>query len=711
MTMDKDQHKRRIVVTSGLPYANGDIHIGHLVEYLQSDFWVRFQKMRGHACVYVCADDTHGTPVMIRARSEGITPEALIERSHQQHTRDFADFEVVFDNYYSTHTPENRDFSTRIFQALEQGGHITARRLPQLYCDHDGMFLPDRFVKGSCPACGAAGQYGDACDACSATYAAEELKDARCAVCGRPPVTRDSEHLFFELEPFRDYLKAWIPAHTARDVSHKLLEWFGEMLRGWDISRDAPYFGFEIPGHPGKFFYVWVDAPIGYMASLQNWCTRHGESFDAWWQDSKKTELYHFIGKDIVRFHCLFWPAMLHGAGFRGPDQVFVHGFLTVNSEKMSKSRGTFIRARTYLDHLPPQHLRFYYACKLNGTTDDLDLNLADFVGRVNSDLIGKITNLASRGAQMLHKSLDGRAGTMDAAGRELLALAQGRAEAVAAAYEARDFCRAMVEVREIADRANQYFDGQAPWALIKKDLEAARAVLTSTLNVFRLLTIYLKPILPSYAAKVEKLFGEGPYAWADIATVFENKPVGAYAYLATRIEKEQVDKMIEASLPEVRSQKSEVGGQTAGTPAPAPVAPVPAAPAAAASGTRNPEPGVRIPEPGAPKAMIDYDTFSKVDMRVGKIVSAELVEGADKLLKLMVDIGDGKPRQVFAGIRKTYDPATLVGRSVAVVVNLAPRKMRFGVSEAMVLCANSADGVFFVCAPDAGAQPGAVVK
>jgi methionyl-tRNA synthetase len=690
--------QRRIVVTSALPYANGDIHIGHLVEYLQTDFWVRFQKMRGHACVYVCADDTHGTPIMVRARSEGITPEALITRSHAQHTRDFADFEVAFDNYYSTHSDENQVFSRQIFEAMERSGHVTPRQLPQLYCEHDGMFLPDRFVKGTCPKCSAAGQYGDSCDACGTTYAAEELVDPRCSVCGRPPTTRDSEHLFFELEPFRDYLKAWLPVHTARDVANKLLEWFGEPLRGWDISRDAPYFGFEIPGHPGKFFYVWVDAPIGYMASLQNWCTRTGQNFDDWWQ-SPAAELYHFIGKDIVRFHCLFWPAMLHNAGFKGPNQVFVHGFLTVNGEKMSKSKGTFVSARTYLNHLAPQDLRFYYACKLNGTTDDIDLNLEDFVNRVNSDLVGKITNLASRGAQMLHKNLGGQAGVLDAAGRELLTVAQARAEAVAAAYEARDFCRVMVEVRDLADRANQYFDSQAPWALIKRDPEAARAVLTSTLNVFRVLAIYLKPILPAYAAKVESLFGEAPYTWGDIGTVFENRPVGAYTYLATRIEKEQVDKMIAASLPAAAPVVAPVAAPAAAaTPA------TPVTPATAAA------PMAPVPPDTAP-AVIDIDTFSQVDLRVARVVSAELVEGADKLLKLMLDIGEAKPRQVFAGIRKAYDPATLVGRQVVMVANLAPRKMRFGLSEGMVLAAGNADGGLFVVSPDAGALPGSKVK
>jgi methionyl-tRNA synthetase len=691
--------KRRILVTSALPYANGDIHIGHLVEYLQTDFWVRFQKMRGHDCLYLCADDTHGTPVMIRARNEGITPEELIARSHQQHSRDFDGFEVAFDNYYTTHSEENRAFSGRIFRALEEGGHIVTRQLPQLYCPHDAMFLPDRFVKGTCPKCQAGGQYGDACDACGATYAAEELCDARCVVCDRAPVTRDSEHIFVELEHFREHLQAWVPQHTARDVANKLLEWFGEPLRGWDISRDAPYFGFEIPGHPGKFFYVWVDAPIGYLAALQNWCQRTGGSFEEWWQDPA-TEIYHFIGKDIVRFHCLFWPAMLHSAGLRGPDQVFVHGFLTVNGEKMSKSKGTFVSARTYLRHLDPASLRFYYACKLNGTTDDLDLNLDDFIHRVNSDLVGKITNLASRGAQMLHKNLGGRMGSLDPAGRELLAAAQARAEAVAAAYEARDFCRVQVEVREIADRANQYFDGRAPWALVKTDPEAARAVLTTTLNLFRVLAIYLKPILPGYVAKVEKLLGETPYGWDDVAAVITDRPVGTYEYLARRLEKEQVDKMIEESRP---------GTPATQTPPAPPAAAKPAAPASA------PAPAAVAPPPateGSAKGVIDYDTFAKADLRVAKIVTAELVEGADKLLRLQVDLGDGQPlRQIFAGIRKSYEPAALVGRCVVVVANLAPRKMRFGISEGMVLAASHADGALFVVAPDAGALPGSVVK
>ena len=687
--------KRKMVVTSALPYANGDIHLGHLVEYIQTDFWVRFQKMRGHACVYVCADDTHGTPVMVRARAEGITPEELVARSHALHTQDFADFEVRFDNYYSTNSPENRAFCNGIYQAMQRSGAVSTRKLPQLYCEHDAMFLPDRFVKGTCPKCGAENQYGDSCDACSQTYPAEELKDARCTLCGQTPVTRDSEHLFFELEPFRDFLKTWIPAHTAPDVANKLLEWFNEPLRGWCISRDAPYFGFEIPGQPGKFFYVWVDAPIGYMASLQKWCADRGESFDAWWQ-APEAELYHFIGKDIVRFHCLFWPAMLHTAGYKTPSQVFVHGFLTVNGEKMSKSKGTFIKARTYLDHLRPQDLRFYYACKLNGTTDDMDLNLGDFVNRVNSDLVGKITNLASRGAQMLHKSLGGCTGTMDAEGRTLYLKALDWADSIADFYEARDFSKVMVAVRELADQANQYFDAKAPWALVKSDPEAARGVMTSVLNIFRVLAIYLQPVLPAYAAKTAKLFNEAPYAWSDIKKTVENSAIQPYEYLATRVEQAAVDALIAA-------------GKSAEPPPPP-------RPAKAAASSAKPTTTDAAPSPAEAatvpvKDIIDYDTFAKADLRVATVLSAECVEGADKLLRLLLDIGEPKPRQVFAGIRKAYDPAALVGRQVVMVANLAPRKMRFGVSEGMILAAGNPDGALFVVAPDSGALPGATVK
>ncbi len=662
--------KRRIIVTSALPYANGAIHLGHLVEYLQTDFWVRFQKMRGNECVYVCADDTHGTPIMVRARKEGVAPEEIIRRSYVAHSADFKDFGVAFDNYYSTNSPENHEFCLDIYSKMVAAQALSSKLLPQMYCDHDKMFLPDRFIKGTCPKCHAEGQYGDSCDHCGTTYSPTDLIEPKCAVCGATPSLHESEHLYFELEPFRDYLQDWLPKHTAPDVANKLMEWFGEPLRGWDISRDAPYFGFEIPDHPGKYFYVWVDAPIGYMASLRNWCEKRGERFEDWW-NNPSSEIYHFIGKDIVRFHCLFWPSMLHCGGYKGPTQVFVHGFLTVNGEKMSKSKGTFVSARTYLDHLDPAYLRFYYACKLNGTTDDIDLNLGDFVGRVNADLVGKITNLASRGAQMLHKNFGGKAGEMDEAGRAIWQAAVDRAAEVADDYENRRFTQVMTAIRDIAEEANRYFDANAPWSLVKTDPEKARKVLTSILNIFRVAAIYLKPVLPAYAEKVERLFGEQPYVWEDAAKPVENREIAPYEYLATRIDPKKVEAMVEASKP-----KEE-----------------PAAPAI---------------QPIAPEIAID--DFAKIDLRAAKVLSAEIVEGSDKLLRLELDVGEGTPRQVFSGIRKYIAPESLVGRNIVLVANLAPRKMRFGVSQGMVVVAQNADGSLHPVFADAAAQPGAVV-
>ena len=665
--------KRRIIVTSALPYANGAIHIGHLVEYLQTDFWVRFQKMRGNDCVYVCADDTHGTPIMVRARKEGITPEELIARSHAEHSADFAGFGVGFDNYYTTNSPENKAFCLGIYEKMVESQVLSSKMMPQMYCEHDAMFLPDRFIKGTCPKCGATGQYGDSCEHCGSTYAPTDLIDPACAICGAKPVLKDSEHIYFELEPFRDFLADWLPKHTASDVANKLMEWFGEPLRGWDISRDAPYFGFEIPDHPGKYFYVWVDAPIGYMASMKNWCGKHGETFENWWNNDD-VEIYHFIGKDIVRFHCLFWPSMLKCGGFRGPTQVFVHGFLTVNGEKMSKSKGTFVSARTYLDHLDPAYLRFYYACKLNGTTDDIDLNLGDFVGRVNADLVGKITNLASRGAQMLHKSLGGKAGAMDDAGRALWQAALDKADAIAEAYEDRDFSKVMTQVRDIAEEANRYFDANAPWSLVKTDPEKARQVLTSILNIFRAMAIYLQPVLPDYAAKTAKLFGEESYAWADLPKAIENVAIASYEYLATRVDPKKVEAMVEASK-------------------------VQAAPAAPAHPIKPLAPEIKI------------DDFAKVDMRVAKVLSCETVEGSDKLLRFELDLGEGRTRQIFSGIRKAVKPEDMVGKNVIVVANLAPRKMRFGVSEGMIICAENPDGSLAMVHAAADAQPGAAIS
>lgn len=558
---------RRIIVTAALPYANGSIHIGHLVEYIQADIWTRFQKMRGHDCAYICADDTHGTPIMVKARELGLTPEQLIARQHDEHSRDLSDCQVEFDIFSSTNSDENRRLAEEVYVKMRDGGHTTLRQIQQLYCEHDRMFLPDRFVKGTCPVCGASDQYGDSCDKCGATYSPSELRQPACALCGNTPVSRGSDHIFFKLNDFKEYLREWMPRHTQKEVAAKLLEWFNEDLRDWDISRDAPYFGFEIPDYKDKYFYVWLDAPIGYVSSTWQWCQRTGRDFDAIWRrldgngdgdrdggrdrhyDGDPAEIYHFIGKDITYFHCLFWPAMLKAANLRLPTQVFVHGHLTVNGEKMSKSKGTSITARTYLNHLDPMYLRYYYASKLTGTVNDLDLNVTDFINRVNSDLIGKITNLGSRGAQMLKKRIDGRLGSLPADGHALVELARSKADVIASHYEARDYARALNEIRDLADEANKYFDGRAPWNMIKEDVEATRGVLTATINIFRLLSIYLKPVLPAYADKVAALLNEEPYRWSDLNRTLENgAEVREYEHLATRIEAGKFDRILEES-------------------------------------------------------------------------------------------------------------------------------------------------------------------
>lgn len=665
--------KRRIVATGALPYANGPIHIGHLVEYLQVDFWTRFQKMRGHECLYICADDTHGTPIMVKARELGVTPEAYIAQSKADHVRDFTDFGIEFDHYGSTNDPENKELAEAFYAKMREAGHTEIREIEQLYCEHDKMFLPDRFVKGICPVCKSPNQYGDSCDVCGSTYSPTELKDARCALCGNPPVQRKSSHVFFKLDHFRDFLKTWVPEHTSDEVANKLSEWTAGELRDWDISRDKPYFGFEIPGLKDKFFYVWVDAPIGYISSTWKWCKAHGKDLKDYWLDSK-TENYHFIGKDIVYFHCLFWPAMLKTAGYNLPREVFVHGMLTVNGEKMSKSKGTSITARKYLEHLDPMYLRYYYACKINGNLHDVDLNLEDFASRVNSDLIGKITNLGSRGAQMLSKRLDGRMGTLSGEAQKLVELARDKSEEIAGHYENRDFGKAITEIRALADEANRYFDERAPWKLINENPEATREVLTSILNVFRLLTIYLKPILPKYADKVSALMKEQPYVWTDSTRTLTDHTIGNYEHLAVRIEAAKINQMVEES--KVTDTK-------------------PAAPAAAKA------------EPST----IEIDDFMKVDLRIAKIIAAEAVEGADKLIRLKVDLGEGRERQIIAGIKSAYEASSLVGRLTVVVANLKPRQMKFGLSEGMVLAAGPGGKDLFILSPDSGAQPGQKVK
>lgn len=696
---------RKILITTALPYANGYIHLGHLVEYLQADFWARFQNMRGQECLYICADDTHGTPIMVKARELGIKPEDYIAQSHREHTADFSDFQVKFSNYGSTHSEENRVLCEEFYAQMKAKGHIAIKEIQQLYCEHDKMFLPDRFVKGTCPKCGSKDQYGDSCDVCGSTYSPADLKDSYCAICGTHPVEKPSEHIFFKLNDFKKYLEGWLPQHTAPEICKKMLEWFGEDLRDWDISRDEPYFGFAIPGTDNKkFFYVWVDAPMGYIASTHQWCKKNKRSLAEFWK-SDDTEIYHFIGKDIVYFHTLFWPALLKSAEYRSPNAVFVHGHLMVNGEKMSKSKGTFVAARTYLNHLKPDYLRYYYATKLNGTVDDIDLNLEDFVSRVNSDLVGKITNLASRGAQMLGKKMDGVLSAPDAPGEALIKLAQNKSESIAAHYEARDFTKAMNEIRALADEANKYFDEKAPWKTLESDPVATKQVLTATLNVFRILAIYLKPVLPLYTEKVEKLLGEETYSWADAQKILTQKKINAYEHLMNRVEADHVKAMIEESrqlneqLQKAKAPPAAAGVATKGLSSASGNTTAAATKAAPATATAE------------KPAEIEFDDFMKVDLRIGQVVEAEEIKEADKLLRLKVDIGSGEVRQIIAGIKAAYKPEQLLGRQVLVCVNLKPRKMKFGMSEGMVLAAGQGGGDLFVLSPDSGAQTGQRVK
>ncbi len=676
---------RKILVTSALPYANGPIHIGHLVEYIQTDIWARFQRMRGHRCLYVCADDAHGTPIMLRARQEGITPEELIARVHEEHRADFADFSIGFDNYHSTHSEENRYYAELIFERNQAAGHIATRLITQAYDPEEEMFLPDRFVKGECPKCGAPDQYGDNCEACGATYAPTELKNAYSAVSGAAPIEKETEHLFFRLGDFEAMLKEWTHAgHLQEAVANKLDEWFEAGLQEWDISRDAPYFGFEIPGHPGKYFYVWLDAPIGYMASFRNLCDRAGLDFDAWWRPDSDAELYHFIGKDIIYFHALFWPAMLAGAGFRTPTAIFAHGFLTVDGQKMSKSRGTFIKARTYLDHLNPEYLRYYFAAKLGGGVDDIDLNLEDFTQRVNSDLVGKVVNIASRCAGFLTKRFNGRLPvTLEDA--DLHAEFVAASEGIAQQYERREFSHAVREIMRWADRANQYIDERKPWVIAKQEgrEEELQAVCGMGIELFRILMIWLRPILPATAARAESFLGIEALGWDDVGKPLLDHRIERFKPLMTRVDAKHVQAMIEASKEDLEA-------------AAAPVA------------TADEQPAASDIESIAPT--IEYDDFAKIDLRVARIVDATEVEGADKLLRLTLDLG-GERRNVFAGIKAAYAPEDLVGKLTVMVANLAPRKMRFGVSEGMVLAAGPGGKDLWILHPDAGAEPGMRVK
>jgi methionyl-tRNA synthetase len=672
--------KRKILVTSALPYANGPIHLGHMLEYIQTDIWVRFQKLRGHTCTYVCADDAHGTAIMLKAEQLGRTPEQQIAVVKAEHERDFAAFLVGFDNYYSTHSEENRRLSNLIYERNRDKGFIVTREITQLFDPEKQMFLADRFVKGTCPKCGKEDQYGDNCEACGATYAAHELKNPRSTISGATPVLKANTQLFFDLPQFAGMLKEWTRSGRLQEgIANKLAEWLEAGLQQWDISREAPYFGFEIPDHPGKYFYVWLDAPIGYMASFENLCARRSDlKFDDYWAKDSSAELYHFIGKDIINFHGLFWPAMLTGADFRTPTAIFSHGFVTVNGAKMSKSRGTFIKAETYLRHLNPEYLRYYFAAKLSGHIDDIDLNLEDFAQRVNADLVNKVVNIASRSAGFIAKQ-GGRLSTHNAEA-DLLADAQGKAAQIAEFYEQREFGKAMREIMAIADKANQYIDEKAPWALAKqagKEQEVLD-VCTVGINLFRLLVLYLKPVLPKLAEQTEAFLNVPAFHWEDCNNLLLGHAINPFKPLMQRVDMKQIDAVLEEGKAEAAAE-------------------APAKPKTALD-----------EDPVSP--VISYDDFAKIDLRVAKIVAAGHVAGADKLLQLTLDIG-GETRNVFAGIKSAYQPEDLVGRLIVMVANLAPRKMKFGMSEGMVLAAGPGGSDIFILSPDTGAQPGMRVK
>ncbi|MBK5416031.1 methionine--tRNA ligase [Pseudomonas sp. TH31] len=679
---------RKILVTSALPYANGSIHLGHMLEYIQTDMWVRFQKHRGNQCIYVCADDAHGSAIMLRAEKEGITPEQLIANVQAEHSADFAEFLVDFDNFHSTHAEENRELSSQIYLKLRDAGYIAQRSITQYFDPEKKMFLADRFIKGTCPKCGTEDQYGDNCEKCGATYAPTDLKDPKSAISGATPVLKDSQHFFFKLPDFQEMLQAWTRSGTLQDaVANKIAEWLDAGLQQWDISRDAPYFGFEIPGEPGKYFYVWLDAPIGYMASFKNLCARRPDlDFDAFWAKDSTAELYHFIGKDIVNFHALFWPAMLAGAGYRKPTGINVHGYLTVNGQKMSKSRGTFVKARTYLDHLSPEYLRYYYAAKLGRGVDDLDLNLEDFVQKVNSDLVGKVVNIASRCAGFIQK---GNAGVLVAgnAAPELTDAFLAAAPSIADAYEARDFARAMREIMGLADRANAWIADKAPWSLNKQEgkHDEVQAICALGINLFRQLVIFLKPVLPLLAADAEAFLNVAPLTWNDHATLLSNHQLNEFKPLMTRIDPVKVQAMTDASKEDLTASATDTGET-------------------APAGN-----GELVKEPLSPE--IEFDAFAAVDLRVALILKAEAVEGADKLLRLTLDIGD-EQRNVLSGIKSAYpDPAKLEGRLTMMIANLKPRKMKFGISEGMVMAAGPGGEEIYLLSPDSGAKPGQRIK
>ena len=676
---------RKILITSALPYANGHIHLGHLVEYIQTDIWARFQKLRGNTCHYVCADDAHGTPIMIRAKQEGITPEQLIAEMSQAHQADFADFNIDFDYFYSTHSPENEAFASQIYLAAKANGHIVEKTIEQAYDPEAKMFLPDRFIKGECPKCGAADQYGDNCEACGATYDTTDVRNPVSTVTGTTPINKETEHYFFKLGDFQDYLEEFLDSGAVQqEVANKMKEWFKEGLSDWDISRDAPYWGFKIPESDNKYFYVWVDAPMGYLASFKKLCEEKGLDFDEYWQPDSNAEVYHFIGKDIAYFHTLFWPALLKAGNFRTPTGIFCHGFLQVNGAKMSKSRGTFIQARTYLNHLNPEWLRYYYAAKLSNTVEDIDLNFADFTQRVNSDLVGKVVNIASRCAGFINKKF-AKTLSSELADSDLYQKFIDAAEPIAALYEQRRYSKAVREIMSLADIANQYIDEAKPWVLIKEadKQKDVQAICTQGLNMFRAIIGYLKPILPALAKASEDFLNAGELTWDSVKSPLLGTQINKFKPLMTRAEQDKVEAMLEenkqilAETQQAQATKSEANDELSKDPI---------------------------------SDTISFDEFAKIDLRIAKIIKAEHVEKANKLLQLTLDLG-GETRNVLAGIKSAYQPEELEGRYTVMVANLAPRKMKFGTSEGMVLAAGSGGKELFILSPDQGAKAGMRVK
>ena len=675
--------KRKLLVTTALPYANGSIHLGHMLEGVQADIWVRYQKLMGNECYFFCADDTHGTPVMLAAKKEGISPEELVSKIHKEHYQDLTGFYIEYDNYYSTNSPENRHFSEEIYNSLKKKSHIAEREIEQSYCEHDKMFLPDRFIKGTCPKCSAKEQYGDGCEVCGSNYSPKDLVDSHCAICGNTPGLKKSKHLFFKLQDFQKELSAWIenPDHVQEGVRNKLNEWFSQGLQEWDISRDGPYFGFEIPGETNKYFYVWLDAPIGYMASSKNYF-KDNPLFDEFWK-SGDGEIVHFVGKDILYFHALFWPAMLLGGDYKTPNRVNVHGFITVNGEKMSKSRGTFIKASTFLKYLDPEHFRFFIASKLNDTLDDIDLNFSDFSSKVNSDLVGNFINILSRTGTSILDKLDRQLGTLSAEGNTLITTLLEAKSEIIKNYEEKNYSKVMKEIAHLGDLVNKYVNDKAPWNLVKTDKEEARQVVTAAINSARILGIYLQPVIPKISEKIFKILGlNSKISFLDLEKNLENVKILPYEMLSQRVDEKAITTMLEENKESQKETKTV---------------------------TPPTKPSDSKPETNG-TGLININDLTKVELRVGLIKEANHVEGADKLLNVKVDLGEKGIKNVFAGIKSAYKPEELIGMKVVVVANLEPRKMKFGMSEAMLL-ATGKEETLSLFIPHRNANPGDILK